>query len=218
MKAYTRLAAVYQRLNRDMDAIHVCEEGLKQDPSFTELSTTLEKLKAKNGVPQSGPAPNMGNMADMFGSLASDPSIQEAAQEIRNGNFSGIGNLLNNPAVSQMANNIMSNPELMGNIMNTMGSMFGGRNAGADQSQPAPDTTNTTNPPNPSGMNPQAAFDILRNMFGGAQQSGESNQQNNNNNNNNNSSNYYCLFKNHSFFFFVYFVYYPQCPMTTIAV
>lgn len=208
MKAYTRLAAVYQKLNRDMDAIHVCEEGLKQDPSFTELSTTLEKLKAKNGMPQSGPTPNMGNMgnmADMLGSIASDPSIQEAAQEIRNGNFSGIGNLLNNPAVSQMANNIMSNPELMGNIMSTMGSMFGGQNGGANQSQPAANTTNTTNPPNQGGINPQAAFDMLRNMFGGAQQSGDSNQQNNNNNNNNNSSNYYCLFKNHSFFFFCFF-------------
>lgn len=103
MKAYTRLAAVYQKLNRDEDAMKVCEDGLKVDGNFTELSTTLEKLKAKRN-PSAGTqsAPSMNSFANILNSMASDPSIRETAQEFANGNMGSLRDLLNNPAVAQM--------------------------------------------------------------------------------------------------------------------
>ena len=102
IKAYTRLAAVYQKLNRLNDAIRICSEGLQHEPGNVDLTGLLNRLNAQQGnnpTNSSGAAPNF---SDLMGSLASDPSIREAAQGIANGNMSGIGDLMNNPAIAQM--------------------------------------------------------------------------------------------------------------------
>ena len=102
IKAYTRLAAVYQKLNRLQDAVRTCSEGLQHEPGNADLTGLLNRLNAQQGnnpANASGAAPNF---SDLMGSLASDPSIREAAQGIANGNMSGLGDLMNNPAIAQM--------------------------------------------------------------------------------------------------------------------
>ena len=118
IKAYTRLAAVYQKTHREEDAIHICQEGLKIDPNSVELQALLAKLQASHptgpsgipsGIPSdpaaaaaTGAPSNMGGFASMLNSIAQDPSIREAAQGFANGDMGGLSGLLNNPAISQM--------------------------------------------------------------------------------------------------------------------
>lgn len=115
IKAYTRLAAVYQKTHREEDAIHICQEGLKIDPNSVELQALLAKLQASHptgpsGIPSdpaaaaaaTGAPSNMGGFASMLNSMAQDPSIREAAQGFANGDMGGLSGLLNNPAISQM--------------------------------------------------------------------------------------------------------------------
>ena len=96
MKAYIRLSASYQKLNRVNEAIQVCEEGLRIDSSCAELSGYLEKLR-KTEQPSGN-----SSFADMMNNMASNPAVREAAQNIANGNMGGLSDLLNNPAISQM--------------------------------------------------------------------------------------------------------------------
>lgn len=111
IKAYTRLAAVYQRTNREAEALRICQEGLKIEPNSVELQALLAKLQPSHptaattdptAAAATGALPNMGGFASMLNSMAQDPSIREAAQEFANGDMSGLSGLLNNPAISQM--------------------------------------------------------------------------------------------------------------------
>ena len=111
IKAYTRLAAVYQNTHREEDAVHICQEGLEIDPNSVELQALLAKLQPSHptatatdptAAAATGALPNMGGFASMLNSMAQDPSIREAAQGFANGDMSGLSGLLNNPAISQM--------------------------------------------------------------------------------------------------------------------
>ena len=113
IKAYTRLAAVYQRTNREAEALRICQEGLKIEPNSVELQALLAKLQPSHptaaatatdptAAAATGALPNMGGFASMLNSMAQDPSIREAAQGFANGDMSGLSGLLNNPAISQM--------------------------------------------------------------------------------------------------------------------
>lgn len=110
IKAYTRLAAVYQRTNREAEALRICQEGLKIEPNSVELQALLAKLQPSHPTATTDPTaaaatgalPNMGGFASMLNSMAQDPSIREAAQGFANGDMSGLSGLLNNPAISQM--------------------------------------------------------------------------------------------------------------------
>ena len=100
MKAYTRLAAVYSKMERYEEAVKACEAGLAIDASNVELSSLLPSLKAHLSASQGQPQgqPNLGNL---FQSLASNPMVQNMAQSLSNGQ-ANLSDILNNPMVSQM--------------------------------------------------------------------------------------------------------------------
>lgn len=105
MKAYTRLASVYSKLGRYEDAVRACEAGLAIDPSNRDLSSLLPSLKqhltsqsSESQQGQQGQQPNLGNL---FQSMASNPMVQNLAQNLSNGSAS-FSDIMNNPYVSQL--------------------------------------------------------------------------------------------------------------------
>lgn len=112
MKAYTRLAAVYSKMERYEEAVKACEAGLAIDASNVELSSLLPSLKAhlsaSQGQPQGqtqnqpqGQPQGQPNLGNLFQSLASNPMVQNMAQSLSNGQ-ANLSDILNNPMVSQM--------------------------------------------------------------------------------------------------------------------
>lgn len=112
MKAYTRLAAVYSKMERYEEVVKACEAGLAIDASNVELSSLLPSLKAhlsaSQGQPQGqtqnqpqGQPQGQPNLGNLFQSLASNPMVQNMAQSLSNGQ-ANLSDILNNPMVSQM--------------------------------------------------------------------------------------------------------------------
>lgn len=112
MKAYTRLAAVYSKMERYEEAVKACEAGLAIDASNVELSSLLPSLKAhlsaSQGQPQGqtqnqpqGQPQGQPNLGNLFQYLASNPMVQNMAQSLSNGQ-ANLSDILNNPMVSQM--------------------------------------------------------------------------------------------------------------------
>ncbi|KAI9030430.1 hypothetical protein DFJ74DRAFT_656613 [Hyaloraphidium curvatum] len=123
-KAYSRLGLALYSLELFQDAVDAYEKGLKLDPSNAAMKQQLQmaKERAKASSPSgSSPASQTGPA----------PSIPGAGP----GGFD-INSMLSNPAIAQMAQQVMQNPEMLSSLMNNpmlqnlMGSMGGGGGAG----------------------------------------------------------------------------------------
>jgi small glutamine-rich tetratricopeptide repeat-containing protein alpha len=126
-KAHSRLANAFLNLNRLEEAQQSAERTLELDPSNGVAAAVLEKIKSQKdsgkgkptprggppvmpgGMPRGPPAgfPGMGGggMPDL-GSMMNDPMMQQMMQ---------------NPQMMQMAQQMMSDPNAMANLMGMMG-------------------------------------------------------------------------------------------------
>ncbi|KAF4549576.1 Homodimerization domain of SGTA-containing protein [Elsinoe fawcettii] len=113
-----------------------------------------DELETSRGGPGAGGGmPDLGNLASMLGGGGAGGG----------GGMPDLAGLMNNPMMRQMAQNLMSNPDMMNNIMNNpqlrdMASRFGGGGAGG-QGGGMPDMSALMNDPNIAEM--------ARNFMGG---------------------------------------------------
>jgi len=117
-KGYSRLAHAQYCLGKFEEAVKSYEKVLELDPNNASIKQSLELAKSKvastenntrdsdagsssGGMP--GGMPNLGNLD--FASLMNNPAIMNMAQEMMK-NPEALNNLMNNPAIANMAKNI----------------------------------------------------------------------------------------------------------------
>ncbi|CAO3663697.1 unnamed protein product [Rhizopus microsporus] len=127
-KAYSRMGHAYFCLNKFNDAVDAYKKGLELDPENATLKNSLATATAKanaSSVERSaepspaGGLPNLGagGMPDL-GSLLNNPALMNMAQQMmQSGALEG---LMNNPAVARMAQQMMSGgaPPNLNEMMN----------------------------------------------------------------------------------------------------
>jgi small glutamine-rich tetratricopeptide repeat-containing protein alpha len=136
-KAYSRMGAAQIQLKDYDGAIETFRRGLEVDPSNDAckdgLAEAEHKLRASSAPatrstgagagPASGGMPDLGGLASMLGGaggggladLMNNPAMRQMAQ-----------NMMQNPAMMQMAQNMMQNPDALNSMMNGLGSLGGG--------------------------------------------------------------------------------------------
>jgi small glutamine-rich tetratricopeptide repeat-containing protein alpha len=114
-KGYSRLAHAQYCLGKYDEAVKSYEKVLELDPNNASITQSLElaKSKATGGSTRSSDAgsssagaggmPNLGNLD--FASLMNNPAIMNMAQEMMK-NPEALNNLMNNPALANLAKNI----------------------------------------------------------------------------------------------------------------
>lgn len=133
IKPYSRMGAAKMQLKDYDGAIESYRRGLEVDASNPACKEGLESAKAKLGssqatttsqssAPPQGGMPDLSNLASMLGGngqglseMMNNPAMQQMASS-----------MMQNPAMMQMAQNMMSNPDMLNNLM---GSLGGGNNA-----------------------------------------------------------------------------------------
>jgi len=127
-KGYSRLAHAQYCLGEYEEAIKSYEKALELDPNNASIKQSLESVKAKVASDSStrgseagsssgagagaGGMPNLGNLD--FASLMNNPAIMNMAQEMMK-NPEALSNLMNNPAIANMAKNM--DPSMLQNIL-----------------------------------------------------------------------------------------------------
>lgn len=119
-KGYSRLAHAQYCLGKFEEAVKSYEKVLELDPNNASIKQSLELAKSKVSSNESssrandagsssgagagaGGLPNLGNLD--FASLMNNPAIMNMAQEMMK-NPEALNNLMNNPAIANMAKNI----------------------------------------------------------------------------------------------------------------
>lgn len=117
-KGYSRLAHAQYCLGKFEEAVKSYEKVLELDPNNSSIKQSLELAKSKVASNESstragnagsssgastGGLPNLGNLD--FASLMNNPAIMNMAQEMMK-NPEALNNLMNNPAIANMAKNI----------------------------------------------------------------------------------------------------------------
>ena len=124
VKAYSRLGLAYFFLEQYEDALDAYTKASELEPTNTSHKDSIrqtnqkiaekKRVSANNSTPGgSGGAPDLSSLAGMLGGA---------------GGGGGLGALLQNPAMMQMAQEMMKNPAMMQQAMSMLG---GGRGAGA---------------------------------------------------------------------------------------
>ncbi|KAI7902452.1 uncharacterized protein BX663DRAFT_75858 [Cokeromyces recurvatus] len=154
-KAYSRMGHAYFCLNKFDEAVEAYEKGLELDPNNATIKNSLATAKSKmnaHSVERSadtssssnqGGLPNLGagGMPDL-GSLLNNPALMNMAQQMMQSG--ALDNLMNNPEISRMAQQMMSGggmpnlQDMMSNpeLMRLARDTMGGRGDGS----PKPDT------------------------------------------------------------------------------
>ncbi|GLE02548.1 hypothetical protein PINS_up011386 [Pythium insidiosum] len=142
VKAYSRMGNAQIHLKDFDGAIESFRRGLEVDSTNAAcrdgLAEAERKLRQVQSASSSSAAPprsaGAGGMPDLsglasmlgggggggLGDLLSNPALQQMA-----------ASMMQNPAMMQMAQNMMQNPDMMSNMMNSMGGMGGGNAGGA---------------------------------------------------------------------------------------
>jgi len=147
-KAYSRLGLALFALEKYKEAESAYQTALSLEPhnvSFKETLQTiqqrLDNTRASSTSPKSsssgsGPAPAL-NPADLLGGAGGAAGLDPSMLDSMN-----LGSLLSNPAIQQMASQLMSNPDMVSSLMNNpmLSQLMGQRNPSS-----RPDTGNTGN-------------------------------------------------------------------------
>ncbi len=151
VKAHSRLAHAQLMLKRYKEAVTSCNAALEIDPSNSAAKATLKiasqhvgaprsdsinaSAPAAAGAPAGTPAgmpagmPDLGGLASMLGGMGGGGGAA-------GGNpMAGLGGLLNNPAMMQMAQNMMQDPAMMQMAQNMMSDPNAMANAMAQMQQ-----------------------------------------------------------------------------------
>lgn len=136
VKAYSRLGLAYYWLEKYQDAVDAYERAAEIEPdnkatqdSLRQARNKLKKSQQKSAVASSSSAasapadiPGMPNMAGLMG----NPAMKRALDQM--GGPSALGNLMKDPQMMAMAQQMMKDPAMMQQAM----AMLGGGGAGGD--------------------------------------------------------------------------------------
>ncbi|KAF1356971.1 small glutamine-rich tetratricopeptide repeat-containing protein A [Delphinella strobiligena] len=159
MEAYK--AGIDAEGNGGSDAMKRGYETAKRRVQEEGGSTDVEGARSASPGAGAGGMPDLSSLAGMLGGGGG-------------GGMPDLGSLMQNPMMRQMAQNLMSNPDMMSNIMNNprlreMASSFGGRGGGGEGGAGGaggmPDLSSLMNDPNIAEM--------ARNFMGGAGRGGQ---------------------------------------------
>eukprot|EP00591_Stephanopyxis_turris_P003260 CAMPEP_0195511908 /NCGR_PEP_ID=MMETSP0794_2-20130614/4063_1 /TAXON_ID=515487 /ORGANISM="Stephanopyxis turris, Strain CCMP 815" /LENGTH=390 /DNA_ID=CAMNT_0040639593 /DNA_START=67 /DNA_END=1239 /DNA_ORIENTATION=- len=152
LKSYIRLAQACSELKQWDEAISACNKALEIDSTNASVQTLLAKAEQhKNEVAAPAPAP----------AAAAGGGLPDLASMMGGGGMPDLSGMMQNPMVQNMMNSMMQNPEMMKNMMSSVGSMMGGQNGGM------PDMSAMMNDPNIRRMAEQ-----VRGSMGGAAPAG----------------------------------------------
>lgn len=145
---YCNRAAAYSKLNKHKNAIEDCQRALTIDPLYSKAYgrmgiayTALEDHESALECYRKALELDPGNQSYQNNLEIAEQKLQEmAAQSGFNMGMGGmpgmpnLGSMLNNPAMMQMAQSMMTNPEMqnmMSNLMQNMGAGGGGGDFGS---------------------------------------------------------------------------------------
>jgi len=127
VKAYSRLGFANYQLGSYQASVDAYEKGLVLDPGNSTMRQGLENAQHKQGqLATQGAAPDLSQMM-------SDPSVQNMMGSL--GNNPDLTRMMQDPAMMNMAQQMMSDPAAMQNMMGMMSGMMGGGGNGPDPSQ-----------------------------------------------------------------------------------
>ncbi|KAF1318577.1 Tpr repeat-containing protein, partial [Globisporangium splendens] len=155
VKAYSRMGHAYVQLKDFDGAIDAFRRGLEVDSTNAACKDGLAEAERKRrqvqtsaapaapaGDAAAGGMPDLSGLASMLGGggggladLMNNPALQQMASS-----------MMQNPQMMQMAQNMMQNPEMLSSMMNNLGGMGGGAAAGAGGSG-MPDVSRLMNSP-----------------------------------------------------------------------
>ncbi|KAI3649546.1 hypothetical protein MP228_005178 [Amoeboaphelidium protococcarum] len=118
VKAYSRMGLAYYSLGKYEDAVKAYEKSLELDPSneVTKNSLSTARQKARSGTSSNRSAPG----ANPLGGAGGFPNLGGM----------DLNALMSNPAIMNMAQQVMSNPQMASMLGNMMGGAGGQGGAG----------------------------------------------------------------------------------------
>ena len=140
VKAWVRLGVSEFELENYESAQNAYNQALQLTPAtdknwelyMERVQLCEQKLNNNNEKHQ---MPDMSQLGNLLGGMGNNPNFANMLN-----NMGGMEGLLNNPMISQMANNLMKDPNMMANLQNMMGNpdaqnamknMFGGGGGGS---------------------------------------------------------------------------------------
>uniref|UniRef100_A0A915IP48 SGTA homodimerisation domain-containing protein n=1 Tax=Romanomermis culicivorax TaxID=13658 RepID=A0A915IP48_ROMCU len=189
-------AAAFSKAERHLDAVEDCKIALQLDPSYSKAYgrmglayTSLRKFKEARDAYKKALELEPNNESFENNLNIAEEKLREAEQQQTSAgsfpsgfpNFGGAFNpfeMLNNPAFAQMAQQVMSDP----NIINMMGNMFGGTPptaAAADNVNAPTGGSSVNSDPNNTAPNPTATGGGLAGLLQMGQQFASMMQQQN---------------------------------------
>lgn len=143
MEAYGR--GIEEEGNGGSEAMKKGYETAKKRCEEEDIPTETPAEAARSTSPSQGGMPDLSSLASMLGGGGGG-----------GGGMPDLGSLMQNPMMRQMAQNLMSNPDMMNNIMNNprlreMAGQFGGGGQGG-QGGGMPDLSSMMNDPNIAEM------------------------------------------------------------------
>jgi small glutamine-rich tetratricopeptide repeat-containing protein alpha len=124
VKAYSRLGLSYFFLEQYQEAVEAYERAVELEPNNKSSQDSLQqaksKLKKSQKASQVSDAPSGPDMASML----NNPALQSAMDKV--GGQAGLANLMNNPQMMSMAQQMMKDPTMMQQAMSMLGGGGGG--------------------------------------------------------------------------------------------
>ncbi|TMW60116.1 hypothetical protein Poli38472_000158 [Pythium oligandrum] len=161
VKAYSRMGSAQLHLKDFHGAIDSFRRGLEVDSSNAAcrdgLADAERKLNQQQGVANTSAGSNNASGAGGMGGMGGMPDLGGLASMLGGGG-GGLADLMNNPAMMQMAQsmmqnpammqmaqNVMQNPDMLSSMMNNLGGGGGGAGAGAGGAGGMPDMAGMAN-------------------------------------------------------------------------
>jgi len=169
-KAWSRLGFAKFALGKPKESMEAYEKGIEAEGSggsdamrkgyetakrkFEEEGGSVDDddLVTDRGAPGAGGMPDVASLAGMFGGGGGGPGGA-------GGGMPDFSAMMQNPMMRQMANNLMSNPDALGSLLNNpnLANMFGGAGAGRGGGMPDISTL----------MQDPSIRDMAQNLMGG---------------------------------------------------
>ena len=129
-KAYSRMGLAYLSLGKSDKAVQAYKKGLAIDPANETMKQGLKSAQEADSKTQSKSV--SGRSSSAGSGAASNPLANLAAGLGGGAGGFDIGSLLQNPAIMQMASQMMSNPQTAGMLNNLMGGAGAGGEGGGN--------------------------------------------------------------------------------------
>eukprot|EP01031_Cornospumella_fuschlensis_P029407 gene29407-35496_t len=135
VKAFSRLGLAYYHLEKFQEALDAYERAAELEPdnaatkdSIRQVKTKMKKVKPAAAAAAAAGAPDLSGL----GGLMNNPAMKKAFDQV--GGTSGLANLMKDPNMMAMAQQMMKDPNMMQQAMAMMGGMGGGGGGMPDMS------------------------------------------------------------------------------------